>query len=91
MDNLSRFYLELSINAAKLQAFNFAPTEQKHAMLREAGVENAEKIMEQNEEAVRKTLASNLIASTGKWQGVETNAGNTDNRDNSFSIQKQTH
>lgn len=91
MDNLSRFYIELSTNADKLTAFNCADSKTKRLMLETAGVDDIEHILSQNEESLRKTLASNLISNTGQWHSIETNAGNTDNRDNKFKVNLQNH
>lgn len=92
MDNLSRFYIDIATNANKMSVFNLASDAEKEKMLMAAGVENANEVLSRNEEELRKVLASALISSTGAWQGIETNAGNSDNRGNSpLHLRKQTH
>ena len=93
MDNLSRFYIDIATDANKMAAFNLAEKQQRVQMLNEAGVDNAEELLMQNEEGLRQILASNLIEATGAWHGLETNAGNNgDNRSNSpFFKRIQNH
>ena len=93
MDNLSRFYIDIATDANKMAAFNLAKKEQRQQMLNDAGVNNAEELLMQDEEGLRQILANSLIDATNAWHGIETNAGNNgDNRSNSpFFKRIQNH
>lgn len=93
MDNLSRFYIDIATDANKMSAFNSAEKALRIQMLQDAGVEGAEELLVQDEEGLRKILASSLVEATGAWHGIETNAGNEgDNRSNSpFFKRIQSH
>lgn len=82
MDNLSRFYLDMSTNASKAQKFEQATLAQRELMLSEAGVENASDILALDADQLRKTMALSLIAETDSWEGLDNNAGNADNKNN---------
>ncbi len=81
MDNLSRFYLEMATDANKLHAFNLS-TDNRRAMLEQAGVKDIDNILTMDKESLRQMLAKALIKQTGDWQGLDKAAGNGDNKDN---------
>lgn len=82
MDNLSKFYLELSVDSNKLESFENANYADRQLMLQEAGVSSAADVLAKKEDEIRKLMATHLIDATGAWHGLENNSGNTDNKSN---------
>lgn len=72
MDKLSRFYFDLSIDADRLAKFNQSRSskerrENRMKMMKEAGIENCDKIISLTQSQLLQLLSAGLYSITGDY------------------------